>query len=286
MNWMKSCTSLRLLTGYITPTYAQLWHGTSFSKTVVAFSASLIGGGFQRVREYAQLAPEKDCVTKSSEYVPANWPKTGAVELRNVTVRYNPDGQDILKSISLRIEPGERIAIVGRTGSGKSTLISSLLRFANVVSGQILHDGVDLHAIPHKRLRQCISTIPQEAQLFQGTLASYLDPSETVPESELQNALDVCQRILQSADEAGERLTLSTIVKSKGENFSHGQRQVLSLCRVLIRHSKLILLDEATSSMDARTDASVQEALRTELSRIGGKNRVLITVAHRLQHGL
>lgn len=109
----------------------------------------------------------------------------------------------------------------------------------------------------------------------------------------------MCQRILRSADEAGatatgladsksskaftERLTLSTMVKSKGENFSHGQRQVLSLCRVLIRRSKLVLLDEATSSMDARTDAGVQEALRTELSRVGGEDRVLITVAHRLQ---
>ncbi|KAJ6786122.1 hypothetical protein PWT90_02478 [Aphanocladium album] len=254
---------------------------------------------FQRVREYAQLAPEKDCVTKGSEYVPASWPKTGTVELRNVTVRYNPNGQDILKNISLRIEPGSRVAIVGRTGSGKSTLISSLLGFTKVVSGQILHDGVDLQAIPYKRLRNCISTIPQEAQLFQGTLASNLDPSETVPESELRDALDVCRRILRSANEAEatatgltdsttnnaliDRLTLSTMVKTKGENFSHGQRQVLSLCRVLIRRSKLVLLDEATSSMDERTDAGVQEALRTELSRAGSENRVLVTVAHRLQ---
>ncbi|TQW01466.1 abc transporter [Cordyceps javanica] len=281
-----------------------LSQATQLSDKVLALifsfnNLSVVMQTFQRVQEYAQLAPEKDCVTKSSEYVPASWPKTGAVELRNVTVRYNPNGQDILKNISLRIEPGSRVAIVGRTGSGKSTLISSLLGFTKVVSGQILYDGVDLQAIPYKRLRHCISTIPQEAQLFQGTLASNLDPSETVPESELQDALDVCQRILRSADEAGatatgladsttnsaftERLTLSTMVKTKGENFSHGQRQVLSLCRVLIRRSKLVLLDEATSSMDARTDAGVQEALRTELSRAGSENRVLVTVAHRLQ---
>ncbi|OAA57792.1 abc transporter [Cordyceps fumosorosea ARSEF 2679] len=281
-----------------------LSQATQLSDKVLALifsfnNLSVVMQTFQRVREYAQLAPEKDCVTKSSENVPASWPKTGTVELRNVTVRYNPNGQDILKNISLRIEPGSRVAIVGRTGSGKSTLISSLLGFTKVVSGQILHDGVDLQAISYKRLRHCISTIPQEAQLFQGTLASNLDPSETVPEVELQDALDVCQRILRSADEEGatatgladsttndaftERLTLSTMVKTKGENFSHGQRQVLSLCRVLIRRSKLVLLDEATSSMDARTDAGVQEVLRTELSRAGSENRVLITVAHRLQ---
>ncbi|TQV90017.1 ABC transporter [Cordyceps javanica] len=261
-----------------------LSQATQLSDKVLALifsfnNLSVVMQTFQRVQEYAQLAPEKDCVTKS--------------------IRYNPNGQDILKNISLRIEPGSRVAIVGRTGSGKSTLISSLLGFTKVVSGQILYDGVDLQAIPYKRLRHCISTIPQEAQLFQGTLASNLDPSETVPESELQDALDVCQRILRSADEAGatatgladsttnsaftERLTLSTMVKTKGENFSHGQRQVLSLCRVLIRRSKLVLLDEATSSMDARTDAGVQEALRTELSRAGSENRVLVTVAHRLQ---
>ncbi|OAQ99803.1 hypothetical protein LLEC1_00714 [Akanthomyces lecanii] len=237
---------------------------------------------FHRVREYTQLAPEKDGITKSSEELPATWPSTGAIELRNVTARYTPDGQDILKNISLRILPGERIAIVGRTGSGKSTLILLLLGFTNVESGQILYDGVDIQSIPRKR-----------------TLASNLDPSGTIPESELQNALNVCQRILQSADKADatetasadsatneactERLALSTMVKSKGENFSHGQRQVLSLCRVLVRRSKLVLLDEATSSMDARTDAGVQEALRTELSRADGEGRTLITVAHRLQ---
>lgn len=158
---------------------------------------------------------------------------------------------------------------------------------------------MDIQSIPRKRLRQSISTIPQEAQLLQGTLASNLDPCGTIPESELQNALDACQCILRSTDSAdataaasvdsatndafADRLTLSTVVRSKGANFSHGQRQVLSLCRVLVRRSKLVLLDEATSSMDARTDAGVQQALRAELSRAGGQDRTLITVAHRLQ---
>lgn len=159
---------------------------------------------------------------------------------------------------------------------------------------------MDLESIPRQRLRHGISTIPQEAQLFQGTIASNLDPSGTIPEAEIQKALDVCQSILHLAGEAGkmattptdstanvmftERLSLSTMVKSKGENFSHGQRQVLSLCRMLVRRSKLVLLDEATASMDAGTDAAVQEALCRELvSADGGDTRTLITVAHRLQ---
>ncbi|KAM3518168.1 hypothetical protein NHJ13051_008392 [Beauveria bassiana] len=268
--------------------------------TIFSFnSLSLDMQIFQRVRGYTKLAREKDCTTESSKRLPASWPRTGSVELQNVTVRYTPTGQDILKNISLKIEPGERIAIVGRTGSGKSTLILSLLGFTHIETGKIFYDGVDLKSIPRRRLRQSISTIPQEPQLFQGTIASNLDPSGTIPEPELQNALVICQSLLQSTDQLEkskiacadssvnraftERLSLSTMVKSKGENFSHGQRQVLSLCRVLIRHSKLVLLDEATSSMDADTDAGVQQALRQELLGAGGEKRALVTVAHRLQ---
>ncbi|KGQ08179.1 ABC transporter C family member 5 [Beauveria bassiana D1-5] len=268
--------------------------------TIFSFnSLSLDMQIFQRVRGYTKLAREEDCTTDSSKRLPASWPRTGSVELQNVAVRYTPTGQDILKNISLKIEPGERIAIVGRTGSGKSTLILSLLGFTHIESGKIFYDGVDLKSIPRRRLRQSISTIPQEPQLFQGTIASNLDLSGTIPESELQNALRICQSLLQSTDQLEkskiacadssvngaftERLSLSSMVKSKGENFSHGQRQVLSLCRVLIRHSKLVLLDEATSSMDAGTDAGVQQALRQELLRAGGEKRALVTVAHRLQ---
>ncbi|KAM3482610.1 hypothetical protein MY8738_003852 [Beauveria namnaoensis] len=268
--------------------------------TIFSFnSLSLDMQIFQRVRGYTKLAREKDCTTESSKRLPASWPRTGSVELQNVTVRYTPTGQDILKNISLKIEPGERIAIVGRTGSGKSTLILSLLGFTHIETGKIFYDGVDLKSIPRRRLRQSISKIPQEPQLFQGTIASNLDPSGTIPEPELQKALGICQSLLQSTDQLEkskiacadssvnraftERLSLSTMVKSKGENFSHGQRQVLSLCRVLIRHSKLVLLDEATSSMDAGTDTGVQRALRQELLRAGGEKRALVTVAHRLQ---
>lgn len=175
-----------------------------------------------------------------------------------------------------------------------------MLRFTNIVSGQILYDGVDITAIPRKQLRQAISTIPQEAQLFQGTLASNLDPTGLIPEDQLQRALDICQTMAAmrptetpSGSDAGddssnsgnvnERLTLTSTVKAKGENFSHGQRQVLSLCRILVRRSKLMLLDEATSSMDKETDDGIQQALREEFGDAEGKSRCLITIAHRLQ---
>lgn len=143
--------------------------------------------------------------------------------------------------------------------------------------------------------------IPQESQLFQGTIASNLDPTDTIPETQLQKALDICQSMAAmkaterinngNSEENGEtsnanfteRLSLTTTVNAKGENFSHGQRQVLSLCRILVRRSKLMLLDEATSSMDMETDEAIQKALRDEFSDNEGKSRCLITIAHRLQ---
>ncbi len=173
-----------------------------------------------------------------------------------------------------------------------------MLRFTNIVSGQILYDGVDITSVAYKELRQAISMIPQESQLFQGTLAENLDPTGTICEADLQKALDVCQSIAaikatrhhsatssedgeSSSADVAEGLTLKTQVKAKGENFSHGQRQVLSLCRILARQSKLMLLDEATSNMDAETDAGIQKALRDAAAE--GEGRCLVTIAHRLK---
>ena len=172
-----------------------------------------------------------------------------------------------------------------------------MLRFTNIVSGKILYDGVDITNLSYKELRQAISMIPQESQLFQGTLAENLDPTESVSKDVLQKALDVCQSIAairatrqhaatssedgEGGTDTAERLTLETQVKAKGENFSHGQRQVLSLCRILARQSKLMLLDEATSNMDAETDAGIQRVLRDAAAEVEG--RCLVTIAHRLK---
>ncbi|KAI0889038.1 ABC transporter [Annulohypoxylon maeteangense] len=271
---------------------------------------------FHRVREYASVEPEEkpEEVKKITEYsdnpesaVPHNWPTTGEVEFRNVTIKYDLDGPEILKDINLKFSAGERVAVVGRTGSGKSTLVLSLLRFTNVVSGQILFDGVDITMLPRRKLREALTIIPQEAVLFNGDVRSNLDPTGEIPTETLEKALQYCSGIAsfqyhQNAERAqnGDGLligdndtysdespsdvgiTLSTPVKPKGENFSHGQRQVLSLCRALVRGSKLMLLDEATASMDYETDQGIQEVLRKELNEYG-RDRTLVTIAHRLK---
>ncbi|KAK3352376.1 hypothetical protein B0T25DRAFT_184635 [Lasiosphaeria hispida] len=288
---------------------------------------------FHRIEEYSKLEPEEkeEEETKHAAYhaanggqlTPENWPQSGSVEFRHVTIKYDPEGPDILKDINLKFAAGERVAVIGRTGSGKSTLVLSLLRFTNIVSGQILYDGVDITTIPRKKLRQALTIIPQEAVLFSGTLQSNLDPSGVVPVELLENALDSCSGIASFKARDNNKLTsrstsptltadptpsettpllsatndtpsngtttpatvlqLTTPVLPKGENFSHGQRQVLSLCRALIRKSKLMLLDEATASMDYETDRGVQAVLRRELDADGAGDRTLVTIAHRLQ---
>lgn len=301
---------------------------------------------YHRVKEYASLEPEEktdadphdDAVIAQQQQqmtdIPADWPRSGAIEFRDVTIRYDPDGPDILKDINLSFAAGERIAVVGRTGSGKSTLVLSLLRFTHVVKGQILYDGVDITLVPRQRLRHALTIIPQEAVLFNGTVGTNLDPSGEIAPEILESALQSCAGIAsfqfrdrdsdkedaKAADNNGvvvveqdgngpdppppteqtpllsgvstpladavakpaSGLSLSTAVDAKGENFSHGQRQVLSLCRALVRKSKLMLLDEATASMDPETDRGIQAVLRREIFATG-RDRTLVTIAHRLR---
>ncbi|RYC61174.1 hypothetical protein CHU98_g5032 [Xylaria longipes] len=263
---------------------------------------------YHRVKEYAAVEPEE----KPNEYrgqdaysddpdvvLPKDWPRSGEIEFRNVTIKYDPEGPEILKNINLKFKAGQRVAVVGRTGSGKSTLVLSLLRFTNIVSGQIFFDGIDITSFPRKRLREALTIIPQEAVLFNGDVGSNLDPTNRIPKEIVSKALEYCSRIASfqfhrdegnathvdgngSPDTNGPGIALSTVVKAKGENFSHGQRQVLSLCRALVRKSKLMLLDEATASMDYETDQGIQEVLRKELNENGG-DRTLVTIAHRLK---
>ncbi|KAH7333107.1 P-loop containing nucleoside triphosphate hydrolase protein [Rhexocercosporidium sp. MPI-PUGE-AT-0058] len=243
---------------------------------------------FQRLQEYVDLPIEEENSDSSVVAPPASWPCSGTLEFRNVTARYIPDGPDILKNISFTLKSGERVAIVGRTGSGKSTLVLSLIRVTHIVSGTILYDGIDIGHIGLKRLRQGLTIIPQDTALFSGDVGENLDPSNTVDRHDLENALRACSGIdalsnqsstsNYSSEQITSDLSLSTQVKSGGQNFSHGQRQILSLARALVKRSKLILLDEATASMDYETDSQIQSVLREEL-----KGSTLVTIAHRLR---
>lgn len=179
-------------------------------------------------------------------------------------------------------------------------MIRSLLRFTHIASGTILYDGIDITKIPRKKLREALTIIPQEPVLFSGTVESNLDPTNSVPREVLQHVIDATKdaasfqfRMGNEASEGatrsipleegnGEGLTLSTPVAAKGENFSHGQRQVLALCRALVQKKKVMLLDEATANMDYETDRAIQEVLGKEVVQ-SGEERTLVTIAHRLR---
>jgi ABC-type multidrug transport system fused ATPase/permease subunit len=238
---------------------------------------------FQRMREYAEIEPEEaENIREPSDGIPASWPTSGRVEFSNVTARYSPHGSDVLRHVSFAVRPGERTGIVGRTGSGKSTLGLSLLRFVDVVGGQVSIDGIDISRIPLNRLRTSVTLIPQEPVLFSGDVQSNLDPFGETSDTELRSALSACTSIQMPGNNPPGRnsrsLTPDTPVATNGENFSQGQRQVLSLARAICRRSKVVLLDEATASVDQETDMHMQGLLRSMFP-----DSSIIAIAHRLR---
>ncbi|KAI0841218.1 abc transporter [Hypoxylon sp. FL0890] len=238
---------------------------------------------FQRVAEYADIEPEADPAEEASKAskIPAAWPETGYIEFENVTARYSKDGPDILRGVTFYAMPGQRVAIIGRTGSGKSTIARSLLRSTHVVSGTITIDGIDTGRIPLKRLRESISFVPQDSVVFSGDIRSNLDPLGSLDEIELQSVLTACN-LIQARDADGQNpsseLSVDTQVAGSGKNFSSGQRQILGLARAMCRRSKIVILDEATASVDHETDVRMQQLIRSEFA-----GSTIITIAHRLR---
>ncbi|KAH8977506.1 hypothetical protein EDB92DRAFT_772241 [Lactarius akahatsu] len=209
---------------------------------------------------------------------PAYWPASGDLRVEKLSARYSHDGPKVLHDISFHIKSGERVGVVGRTGSGKSSLTLSLLRCI-FTEGSVYYDDRLTSSINLDALRSNITIIPQIPELLSGSLRENLDPFSQYDDAALNSALHASGLFsLQSDDEDG-RLTLDSQIASRGENLSVGQRQILALARAIVRGSKLLILDEATSAIDYKTDTIIQTSLRTELKG----DVTLITVAHRLQ---
>lgn len=211
-----------------------------------------------------------------------SWPEKGEIKFENVEMRYRPNLPLVLKGLSIHVKGGERVGVVGRTGAGKSSIMSTLFRLVEISGGTISIDGLNISTLGLGDLRSRLSIIPQDPTLFQGTVRSNLDPFQEHDDLALWSALR--QADLVGADVSIEdrsdssRIHLDSIVEDEGLNFSLGQRQLMALARALVRGSQIIVCDEATSSVDMETDDKIQ---RTMASAFRGKT--LLCIAHRLR---
>ncbi|KAJ7123761.1 P-loop containing nucleoside triphosphate hydrolase protein [Mycena epipterygia] len=225
----------------------------------------------ERIEAYINIEQEPKPTTEGVP--PAAWPSSGELVVENLSARYSRDGPDVLHDISFNVKSGERIGVVGRTGSGKSSLTLALLR-AIVTEGSVSYDGIQTSSINLDALRSEITIIPQMPELLSGKLRQNLDPFDQFSDTELNDALRAAGLFSLQTEGGENNITLSTVIASGGINFSVGQRQILALARAMARKTKLLILDE-----DYETDAQIQNSLRNEL----GSDVTVITVAHRLQ---
>nr|XP_048326132.1 ABC transporter C family member 10-like [Ziziphus jujuba var. spinosa] len=230
----------------------------------------------ERLNQYMYIPSEAPEVIEENR-PPQNWPAVGKVELQHLQIkyiRYRPNTPLVLRGISCTIVGGHKIGIVGRTGSGKTTLIGALFRLVEPAGGKIVVDGIDISTIELHNLRSRFAIIPQDPTLFNGTVRYNLDPLSQHSDREIWEVLGKCQ--LREAVQEKEN-GLDSLVVDDGSNWSMGQRQLFCLGRALLRRSRILVLDEATASIDNATDMILQQTIRTEFA-----DCTVITVAHRI----
>ncbi|KAJ2680603.1 hypothetical protein GGI25_000576 [Coemansia spiralis] len=297
LDWMDAGLAGFTLSYALTFTERMLWVIRNYSTNELNMNA------VERVKQYLQIDQEASLRSEPENKPPPSWPKTGDVQIENLVIEYTP-GVPVLHNISISASHGEKIGVVGRTGAGKSTMSLALLRFVEAIEGRIVLDGIDISKIGLEDLRRNVTIIPQDPVLFNGTIRFNLDPFNEYPDEIVWDALRRTHLVHERGSQNTSRATsinegangtdsdtpllermsgiftsLDAEIKENGQNLSLGQRQLVALARALVRRSRLIIMDEATASVDFDTDDRIQRTIRgPEFA-----NSTLFCIAHRLR---
>eukprot|EP00127_Corallochytrium_limacisporum_P000576 Clim_evm3s20 gene=Clim_evmTU3s20 len=238
------------------------------------------------VRQIADLEMQMNAVERVVEYVDVEqeprdgkdpgkgWPNKGAIEFKEVSCRYRPGLEPAVQNLTVSIKPGEKVGICGRTGSGKSTITLAMYRMLDIVEGGIVVDGENISDVNLTKLRQSVAIIPQDPVLFLGSVRYNLDPFDRYTDDDIWHALHLSQMDSAIRDMGNG---LESEVAEDGDNFSHGQRQLLCLARAILLKCHILIMDEATASVDMETDHIIQEVVREQFT-----DCTILTIAHRI----
>ncbi|XP_032894884.1 ATP-binding cassette sub-family C member 8 isoform X2 [Amblyraja radiata] len=231
-------------------------------------------GAVQRINNLLKIETENYDGLISPSQIPPNWPDEGEIKIQNLSVRYDSTLKPVLKNVNVHISPGQKVGICGRTGSGKSSFSLAFFRMVDMFEGRILIDGIDISKLPLSMLRSRLSIILQDPVLFSGSIRFNLDPEKKCTDSILWESLEIAQlKHLVKALPGG----LDATVTEGGENFSLGQRQLFCLARAFVRKSSVLIMDEATASIDMETENILQKVVMTAFA-----DRTVVTIAHRV----